>query len=83
MNNHFFQARNVLFIRDYEFSDGSRTAKNEGKLSIILEEEEEYTWIIQVLTISQQKVLDDKVNHGCTNSKDGLFLCTVLMRVEE
>lgn len=73
MNNTLFQARNILFIRDYEFDDGSKTAENEGKLSIILDVEENYTWVIQVLTTSQQKVPDERVNHGCTNTKDGLF----------
>jgi len=73
MNNSLFEPRNILFIKDYEFSNGSRTAENEGKLSIILDIEEQYTWVIQVLTTSQQKVPDEKINHGCTNSKDGLF----------
>jgi hypothetical protein len=73
MNNSLFEPRNILFIKDYQFDDGSKTAENEGKLSIILDVEEQYTWVIQVLTTSQQKVPDDKVNHGCTNSKDGLF----------
>jgi len=65
-----FAPRNVLFIPDFDFGDGGETA---DKLLIILHVNDTDGYIIFALTTSQQKVPEDRLNHGCTNSADRLF----------
>jgi len=65
-----FAPRNVLFIPDFDFGDGGETA---DKLLIILHVNDKDGYIIFALTTSQQKVPNERLNHGCTNSADKLY----------
>ena len=62
--------KQILFIRNYEFEDGSQS---DGKIAIILALDDEKIVLVQALVTSQQKIPDQKINHGCTNSSDYLF----------
>ena len=67
---NLFAPRNVLFIPDFDFGDGGESA---DKLLIILHANDQDGYIIFALTTSQQKIPDDRLNHGWTNSADKLF----------
>lgn len=69
MQNSIFDSGNILFIKDYKFENGN----SKDKLLIILQVSETESYILQALTTSQDKVPDNKLHHGCTNSSNNLF----------
>jgi hypothetical protein len=66
----YFQPKNILFIKDYKFEDGGQS---KDKILIVLYVDTQKVYLIQSLVTSQQKIPDDRVHHGCTNSTDDMF----------
>jgi hypothetical protein len=59
-----FSPGNVLFIKDFEFEDGTV----HDKLMIVLHRSADTLYVIHSLTTSQIKVPENKIMHGCTNN---------------
>ena len=62
-----FSQRNILSIKDYQF-DNTQITKD--KIPLILYANERDIFVVQALVTSVQKIPDENLNHGCTNSKE-------------
>ncbi|TAH18477.1 MAG: hypothetical protein EAZ08_11340 [Cytophagales bacterium] len=61
---NFFVPKNILYIKDYEFEDGTK----KPKLLIILGIIDNELFVLQAITTSQDKTVPDNlIKHGCTN----------------
>ncbi len=59
-----FLPKNILFVKDYQFENGTQ----KPKLLIILDVIEDEFCILQCLTTSQDKTVPNNIiKHGCTN----------------
>jgi hypothetical protein len=68
--NFLFSIGNILSIKSYQFEDGG---ESKDKIAIVLYCNENEAYILQALVTSKVKVPDELLNHGCTNSTNGLF----------
>ena len=60
----FFVPKNILYIKDYQFEDGTQ----KPKLLIILDVIDTELCLLQAITTSQDKTVPDSlIKHGCTN----------------
>jgi hypothetical protein len=73
MSDSIFETGNILYIPEYEFSDGDKA----NKLLIILKILDTENAVIQTLTTSQQYLPDSMLYHGCTNTSDGTGITDV------
>jgi len=61
---NFFVPKNILYIKDYQFEDGTQ----KPKLLIILDVIDAELCLLQAITTSQDKTVPDNlIKHGCTN----------------
>jgi hypothetical protein len=65
-----FAIGNILSIKSYQFEDGG---ESRDKIAIVLYCNESEAFILQALVTSKVKIPDELLNHGCTNSNNGLF----------
>lgn len=63
----FFVPKNILYIKDYQFEDGTQKPKILIILDVIDTEDAELC-LLQAITTSQDKTVPDNlIKHGCTN----------------
>jgi hypothetical protein len=68
--NFLFSIGNILLIKAYQFEDGG---DSRDKIAIVLYRDDHEAFILQALVTSKVKVPEEFLNHGCTNSNNGLF----------
>lgn len=67
----------ILHIQNYKFEDGGEP--KDKYLIVITVSEDKYTFI-RVLTTSQQKIPNNKLQHGCCNSSCGMYSHYVFLK---
>jgi hypothetical protein len=61
---NLFVPKNILYVKDYQFEDGTQRSK----LLIILDILDNELCILQAITTSQDKTIPNtRIKHGCTN----------------
>ncbi len=70
MDENIFLPKHILLIKNYQFDN---TDETKDKISLILDANEEDIFMVQALVTSVQKLPDEKLNHGCTNSAEYSF----------
>lgn len=66
LSSQLFQSGSILFLKDYQFDDGSSS----DKILIVLCSNQDKTAIIYSLTTSKAKLPQKLENHGCQESDD-------------